>query len=512
MTFSAVSHNTILKDDVVSRKSPLYTTSNGCPAGKPDTSLRASNMLLLRDFHLIDLLSHFNRERIPERVVHAKGAGAYGEFEVTHDISDICSIDMLTGVGKKTPCLARFSTTAGERGSADSVRDARGFAVKCYTAEGNWDWVWNNVPFFFIRDPIKFPGLVHALKRDPRTNMRDSTRFWDWVVQNQESLHMVMWLYSDYGTFSSYRYMNGYMGHAHKWVMQDGTFKYVHMYLEADLGYKNHSDEDIPLLTGNDPDLASRDLYNAIDRGDNPTYTAKVQVIDPGDVQKFGYNILDMTKHWDMGTYPADLGTVDARPFGKLTLNRNPENYFDEIEQAAFSPSHLVPGIEPSEDPMLQARFFAYPDAQRYRLGVNYQQILVNRPINVFNPLLRDGAASVGGNYGSTPSYVTSKAAMRFHTLESCSTPKHKEWVTEIMSEPVQKLSELDFKFARTFWTHLDNSKYEGWQDRMVRSLGRDIAGAQRETREEVFQVLGKIHDELATKVKEQVEKVLNSI
>lgn len=422
---------------------------------------------------------------------------------------------MLTGVGKKTPCLARFSTTAGERGAADSVRDVRGFSVKCYTAEGNWDWVWNDVPFFFIRDPIKFPGLVHAQKRDPRTGLRDPTRFWDWVVQNQESLHMVMWLYSDYGTFSSYRHMNGYMGHAHKWVMPDGTFKYVHMYLETDLGYKTHTDEEIPHMTGHDPDHAARDLHDAIERGDYPTYTAKVQVIDPAEVDRFGYNILDMTKHWDMGTYPADLGVVGARTFGKLTLKRNPENFFAEMEQAAFSPSHLVPGIEPSEDPMLQARLFAYPDAQRYRLGVNYQQLPVNRPLHAFNPLLRDGAGSVLGNYGADPGYVTSKAPMRFNRssssssgLESRSTPEHEQWLNKVMSASADELRELDLKFARTFWTHLDGPEYPGWQDRMVTSLGRDLANVKKETRQDVFRVLGEIHCDLSAKVKQYVEKL----
>ncbi|KAI1136539.1 catalase-like domain-containing protein [Hypoxylon sp. FL0543] len=503
-----------------------YTTSNGCPMSEPKGSLSVSNLLLLQDFHLVELLSHLNRERIPERVVHAKGAGAYGEFEVTHDISDICNIDMLLGVLKKTPCLVRFSTTTGERGSADSVRDPRGFAVKCYTAEGNWDWVWNDVPFFFIRDPIKFPAMVHAHKRDPRTGLRDPTRFWDWVVQNQESLHMIMWLFSDYGTFSTYRNMNGYMGHAHKWVMPDGSFKYVHMYLEADLGYRNHADEDIARMTGADADFAARDLHDAIERGDFPTYTAKVQVIDPADMGKFGYNILDMTKHWDMGTYPTDMGTVGARPFGRLTLHRNPDNYFAEVEQAAFSPSHLVPGIQPSEDPMLQARMFAYPDAQRYRLGVNYQQFPVNRPKNTttFNPLLRDGRGTVTDNYGANPGYVTSKAPMLFHGTENKSSSKpslpqiqpptnHFEWAApnSATSRPFLPLSEVDFKFARTFWTHLDDPRYEGWQERMVRALGRDISGAKEETRKSVFDVFAKIDKELSERVQQEVARLLSS-
>ena len=425
---------------------------------------------------------------------------------------------MLTGIGKKTPCVARFSTTAGERGAADSVRDVRGFSMKCYTAEGNWDWVWNNVPFFFIRDPIKFPGLVHAQKKDPRTGLRDPTRFWDWVIHNPESWHIAMWLYSDYGAFTTYRHMNMYMGHAHKFVMPDGSFKYIHMYLQGDLGYKTHADEDIPHMTGHDPDYAARDLHDSIVRGDFPTYTAMIQVIDPAEAHRFGYNILDMTKHWDTGTYPANMGTSPPRPFGKLTLNRNPANFFAEVEQAAFSPSHLVPGIEPSEDPMLQARFFAYPDAQRYRLGVNYQQLPVNRPRSeVFNPLLRDGAGvALGeGNYGGHPGYVTGgKDSVRFGGggFESRSTPEHRKWLDEMMSMPAEKQKEVDLKFARTFWSHLVDPLYEGWQERMVRSLGRDLANVKGETREKVFGVLGIIGEDLEVRVREHVEKVLGDV
>lgn len=425
---------------------------------------------------------------------------------------------MLTGVGKKTPCLARFSTTAGERGAADSVRDVRGFSMKCYTAEGNWDWVWNNVPFFFIRDPIKFPGLVHAQKKDPRTGLRDPTRFWNWVINNPESWHVAMWLYSDYGVFSTYRHMNMYMGHAYKFVMPDGSFKYIHMYLQGDLGYKTHADEDIPHMTGNDPDHAARDLHDAIERGDFPTYTAMIQVIDPAEAHRFGYNILDMTKHWDTGTYPVDMGTVQPRPFGKLTLNRNPTNFFAEVEQAAFSPSHLVPGIEPSEDPMLQARFFAYPDAQRYRLGVNYQQLPVNRPRSeVFNPLLRDGAGvALGeGNYGAHPGFVTDKEPVQFAAgVKSRSSPEHQRWLDEMMSMPEEKQREVDLKFARTFWSHLedDDPRYKGWQDRMVRSLGRDLANVKGDTREKVFGVLGIIGEDLEARVREHVDKMLGDV
>ncbi|KAE8377795.1 catalase-like domain-containing protein [Aspergillus bertholletiae] len=493
---------------------PAFTTSNGCPVMRPTQSQREGGNLLLKDFSLLDLLSHFNRERIPERVVHAKGAGAYGEFEVTHDISDICNIDMLLGVGKKTPCVTRFSTTGGERGTSDAVRDPRGMATKFFTPQGNWDWVYLNVPFFFIRDPIKFPGLIHAQKRDPQTNLGNPNAFWDWVTRNHESLHMVMWLYSEYGTFKDYRHMNGYMGHAHKWVMPDGTFRYVHMYWQADAGYDFVGENEMQLLRGSDPDHASRDLYEAIERGDHPTWTAYVQVIDPQEAPRFGYNILDLTKHWDMGTYPRNLGTVPSRPFGKLTLNRNVSNYFAEIEQLAFSPAHLVPGIAPSEDPMLQARMFAYSDAQRYRLGVNYQQIPINRPLCPLNPLLRDGAATVDGNCGSQPGYPSECSPLEFNALPPRSPlpdAKRDAWHDELKNRPMDRIEEVDYIFPCTFWTHLDDPQYEGWQDKMVSNLAISIAQATRDVRKRVYQTFNLVHVDLATRVQEATEKLVRS-
>ncbi|CAI7614023.1 unnamed protein product [Penicillium glandicola] len=507
-----------MDDDSVTKPSratlPAYTTSNGCPAMRPDHSQREGGNLLLKDFALLDVLSHFNRERIPERVVHAKGAGAYGEFEVTHDISDICNIEMLLGVGKKTPCVTRFSTTGGERGAADGVRDPRGMATKFFTEQGNWDWVYLNVPFFFIRDPIKFPGLIHAQKRDPRTNLPNATAFWDWVTSNHESLHMVMWLYSNYGTFKSYRYMNSYMGHAHKWDMPDGTFRYVHMYWQADSGYDFADEDEMQSLRGSDPDHASRDLYEAIERGDYPTWTAYVQLIDPKETPEFGYNILDMTKHWDMGTYPQNLGTVPSRPFGKLTLNRNASNHFAEIEQLAFSPAHLVPGISPSEDPMLQARMFAYSDAQRYRLGANYQQIPVNRPLCPLNPLLRDGAATVDSNYGSQPGYVSDSCPMGFTAKPPHSPPPDSQrdaWLEALKNKPMDRIEEVDYIFPRTFWTHLDDPQYEGWQDKMVSNLSISIAQATKDVRTRVYQTLHLVHADLAIQVQEATEVLVGA-
>jgi len=317
---------------------------------------------------------------------------------------------------------------------------------------------------------------------------------------------MIMWLYSEYGTFNTYRNMNSYMGHAHKWMMPDGSFKYVHMYLSADAGYDFATDEQMRHTSSVDPDHATRDLYNAIENGDHPTWTAYVQVIDPRDTTKFEYNILDLTKHWDMGTYPKNLGTVGARPFGKLTLNRNPQNYFAEIEQLAFSPSHLVPGIQPSEDPMLQARMFAYPDAQRYRLGVNYQQIPVNQSKYAFNPLLRDGAATVNGNYGSLPGYVTNSHPMTF-AERSERALEHNTWIAKVSTEPFVAISEVDYIFPRTFWTHLNDPQYPGWQQKMIRNLSKSVASARKEIREKVYNTFRLVHPEFAILVREATER-----
>lgn len=425
--------------------------------------------------------------------------------QVTHDISDICSIDALLGVGKKTRCMTRFSTTAGERGSADSVRDPRGMATKLYTNEGNWDWVWNNVPFFFVRDPIKFPSLVHSQKRNPGTNLRDSTMFWDWVTSNPESLHMVLWMFSEYGTFTSYRHMNSYQGHAHKWTMPDGSFKYVHMYLQADAGYKFHGDDDVERLAGANGDHATEDLADAIAAGNYPTWTAYVQVIDPADVHKFGFNIFDMTKHWDMGTYPKTLGTVDARPFGKMTLTQNPANYFAEVEQAAFSPSHLVPGIEPTVDPLLQARLFAYPDAQRHRLGVNYQQLPVNRPKHAYNPLLRDGAASMLGNYGNQLGYPSVQSPTQYSTSR---THEAAEWEKQMVTGPgFYDFNENDLLFPRTFWTHLaEDDKFAGWQEKLVANVARHLRPAERTVRHLVYDLLKRVHLDMAEMIEVATE------
>ena len=406
---------------------------------------------------------------------------------------------MLNTVGKKTPCVTRFSTTGGEKGSADSLRDPRGFATKFYTEEGNWDWVHLNVPFFFLRDPAKFPAFVHSQKRDPQTNLKDATMYWDWITNNQESIHMVMWLFSEYGTFRSYRHMNSYMGHTHKFVKPDGSFKYVHIYFDTDQGHEYMADEEAQELVATDSDHFTRDLYESIQKGNFPTWTAKVQVLDPADAERFRYNIFDITKHWPLDDIP-------ARPFGKLTLNRNPDNYFAEIEQLAFSPSHLVPGIEPSADPVLQARLFAYPDTQRHRLGVNYQQIPVNQPKHAFNPLQRDGAGTVNRNCGSFPSYLSSHSPVRFRSEAKATS--HEEWVGRVSTEPLLDLSDVDFQCAHDdLWVKFGNDpSYQGWRPKLITNISKHLCHAEEGVRRKAYDMFKRVHDDFGSGVEGETE------
>ncbi|KAJ5672674.1 hypothetical protein N7507_001801 [Penicillium longicatenatum] len=496
------------KPQMESAKAPTYTAANGCPMRPPQSNAAIGKDVLMTDRHMIEMLSHFNREKIPERIVHANGAGAYGEFEVTEDVSDICNIDMLLGVGKKTPCVTRFSTTALEKGSADMMRDFKGMATKFYTEQGNWDWVCLNFPLFFIRDPIKFPSLMHAQRRDPRTNRMNPDMFWDWVTCNHESLHMILVQFSDFGTMFNWRGMSGYVNHAYKWVMPDGSFKYVHMFLSSDTGPTFFEGNRAPNPRDLDPDAATQDLYEAIERGENPSWTANIQVIDPKDAADVGFNILDPTKHWNLGTYPKDLPTIPAKPFGKLTLFRNPDNYFAEIEQLAFSPSNLVPGVEPSEDPLLQARMFAYPDAQRYRLGVNHQNIPVNRSHNTHNPLLRDGAGTFDKNHGSLPGYMTGEPSMAFQE-SSEPDPKYNQWLGKISSREWAQTNDDDYKFPREFFNIIPELRGQEFQDRLVESLGVSVSQTKKEIRERVYATFHLVLPELGDRVREATERIL---
>ncbi|CDO73370.1 hypothetical protein BN946_scf185013.g3 [Trametes cinnabarina] len=427
-----------------SQDNAVYTTSTGAPVAEPYAAQRIGKIgpLLLQDFHHIDLLAHFDRERIPERVVHAKGAGAHGYFEVTHDITDLTCAALFKKVGTKAPVTMRFSTVGGESGSADSARDPRGFAIKIKTEEGNLDWVFNNTPVFFIRDPAKFPHFIHTQKRDPQTHLKDADMFWDYLSQNPESIHQVMILFSDRGTPDGYQHMHGYSGHAFKFVNASGKFVYVQIHVRKDGGFKTLTDEQATKLAGENADYGIQSLFGDIEKGNYPSWTVYVQTMTPEQAELFRYNILDLTKVWPHEEFP-------LRPVGKIVLNKNVENYFAEIEQAAFSPSHLVPGIEPSADPVLQSRLFSYPDTHRHRLGTNYGQLPVNAPIAPVANFQRDGFMAFN-NQGSRPNYQSSIVPLQYKA-KAYENVAHEIWLGTAQAD-LSEITELDFEQPRALW------------------------------------------------------------
>ncbi len=363
------------------------TTTGGNPVADNQNSQSAGprGPLLLQDYQLIEKLAHQNRERIPERVVHAKGSGAYGTFTVTNDITRYTRANLFGEIGKETPVLLRFSTVAGERGAADAERDVRGFALKFYTEEGNWDLVGNNTPVFFVRDPLKFPDFIHTQKRHPKTNLRSNTAMWDFWSLSPESLHQVTILMSDRGLPTSYREMNGYGSHTYSLLNADNERVWVKFHFKSQQGIKTLSNAEAADLVGQDRESHQRDLFEAIEAGNFPRWTVKIQVMTEAEAETTSFNPFDLTKVWPHAEFPL----IDV---GVLELNRNPENYFQEIEQAAFSPSNIVPGISFSPDKMLQARVFSYADAHRYRLGTWYEALPVNQPRSAVRTYHLDGA------------------------------------------------------------------------------------------------------------------------
>ena len=376
------------------------TTASGKPYAENENSQTAGprGPILLQDFILHEKMAHFNRERIPERVVHAKGSGAFGTFTVTHDISKYTKAKIFSHVGKETKMLLRFSTVGGEKGSADTERDPRGFALKFYTEDGNWDLVGNNTPVFFIKDPKKFGDFIHTQKRDPHTNMKSPTMMWDFWSLNPESLHQVLILMSDRGTPYGYRHMHGFSSHTLSMINSANQRYYVKFHFLTAQGIKNFTNDEAAQMKSVDMDFAQRDLLENIESGNFPKWNMKIQVMTEAESKTYHINPFDLTKVWPHGDYPLiDVGTIE--------LNKNPDNYFQDIEQAAFAPAHVVDGIGYSPDKMLQGRILSYPDAQRYRLGGNYEQIPVNRCPFATNNYQRDGQMRVDGNGGSKPNY-----------------------------------------------------------------------------------------------------------
>jgi len=376
------------------------THTSGAPVADNQNVMTAGKRgpMLLQDTWFLEKLAHFDREVIPERRMHAKGSGAYGTFTVTHDITKYTKANIFSQIGKKTDLFVRFSTVAGERGAADAERDIRGFAMKFYTEEGNWDLVGNNTPVFFLRDPLKFPDLNHAVKRDPRTNLRSAKNNWDFWTLLPEALHQVTITMSDRGLPFSYRHMDGFGSHTFSMINAKNERYWVKFHFKTQQGIKNLTDQEAETIVAKDRESHQRDLYESIEKRDFPRWNLSIQVMPENEASQCSYNPFDLTKVWPHKEYP-------LIQVGVMELNRNPENYFAEVEQAAFNPANIVPGIGFSPDKMLQGRLFSYGDAQRYRLGVNHHLIPVNASRCPFHSYHRDGAMRVDGNHGSTPGY-----------------------------------------------------------------------------------------------------------
>ncbi|WP_269499869.1 catalase [Castellaniella sp. S9] len=412
------------------------TTAAGAPVADNQNIMTAGpcGPALLQDVWLIEKLAHFDREVIPERRMHAKGAGAYGTFTVTRDMTRYTRAAIFSEIGKQTPMFARFSTVAGERGAADAERDIRGIAMKFYTEQGNWDLVGNNTPVFFFRDPLKFPDLNHAVKRDPGTGMRSAQNNWEFWTGLPEALHQVTIVMSDRGIPSDYRHMHLFGSHTYSFINADNERFWVKFTFKSQQGIRNLTDAQAAGLIGRDRESSQRDLYDSIARGECPRWTMYVQIMPEKDAGSYRLNPFDLTKVWPHGDYPL----IEV---GVLELNRNPDNFFAEVEQAAFTPANVVPGIGFSPDRMLQARLFSYGDAQRYRLGVNHHQIPVNAPRCPFHSYHRDGAMRVDGNHGGITGNEPNKAG---------------EWA----EQPEYREPPLSIEGAADHWNHREDTDY----------------------------------------------------
>ena len=476
----------------------LYTTSNGVPMPHPYETQRAgpNGPLLLQDFHLIDLISHFDRERIPERVVHAKGGGAHGVFKCTKPLDDLCLADMFSQAGKECPVTVRFSTVGGESGSHDCARDPRGFSVKFRTDEGNWDHVANNTPVFFLRDPAKFPHFIHTQKRHPATHLSgadDSTMFWDYLSQNPESIHQVMILMGDRGIPDGWRFMHGYSGHTLKFVNKAGDWVYTQIHMKSKQGTRFITQQDSANYS---PDYAQKDLYNAIERGDYPRWSVEVQTMTAKEAEelwaKQKINVFDLTHVWPHKQFP-------LREVGEFVLNENVKNYFAEIEQIAFNPAHIVPGIEPSADPVLQSRLFSYPDAHRHRVGVNYQQLPVNaaRPSYQMANFQRDGNMAFY-NQGARPNYLSSIEPIQFRDRSTNLDKVHGHFISEAVTF-LSTIKPEDFDAPRALWEKVFDDKAK---ERFIGNVAGHMANCKHEEiLKRQIAIFREVSEDLATRL-----------
>jgi catalase len=465
------------------------TTNQGVPISDNQNSLTVGDRgpVLLQDVHFIEKMAHFDRERIPERVVHAKGAGAHGYFQVYRSMAPLTKAKFLQDPKEETPVFVRFSTVTGGRGSADTVRDPRGFAVKFYTEEGNYDLVGNNLPVFFIRDAIKFPDMVHAFKGSPDSNIPSASSshdsFWDFISLTPESTHMILWLFSDRGTPKSYRMMEGFGVNTYKWVNSEGKAVFVKYHWKPKLGVQTLDRYEATKLAGEDPDYLTRDLRNTIADGQIVEFELFVQVMEIKDELKQDFDPLDPTKTWPENKFP-------LMPVGKMMLNKNPDNFFAEVEQAAFCPASIVPGVEFSADKLLQGRTFSYADTQRYRLGSNYLQIPVNMPVVEVNNSQRDGAMQMG-KYSSLVNYEPATIADGSPIESATGTQSTFHLEGYATRKKISKTN--DFQQAKEKYLALSKTDREHLIDNLI----ADLTPVQKQIQQKVIANLVKVDKEL---------------
>ena len=465
------------------------TTTGGNPIADNQNSLTAGERgpVLLQDYQLIQKLAHQNRERIPERVVHAKGSGAFGVLEITEDISKYTKAKVLQK-GEKTKLLLRFSTVAGERGAADAERDVRGFALKFYTKEGNWDLVGNNTPVFFVRDAYKFPDFIHTQKRDPQTNLRSNTAMWDFWSLSPESLHQVTILMSDRGLPKSYRNVNGYGSHTYSLINSKNERFWVKFHFKTLQGIETLTNKEAEAIVGKDRESNQRDLFENIEKGNFPKWSFEIQIMSEEEAKKCSFNPFDLTKVWPHGDYP-------MIKVGTMTLNENPKNYFQQVEQASFSPSNIVPGISYSPDKMLQARIFSYPDAQRYRVGTHYEMLPVNRPIVEVNTYNLDGSMN----------FDIKEPTKAFYEPNSFDGPvEDKSYlepdldVGDIAKRYDHRVENDDFSQPRALFLLMSNSQKE----QLFSNIKDAMAGVPRDIVDRQIALFEKVHPDYAAGVK----------
>ncbi|MDX4011465.1 catalase [Aliarcobacter skirrowii] len=465
------------------------TTTGGNPIADNQNSLTAGERgpVLLQDYQLIQKLAHQNRERIPERVVHAKGSGAFGVLEITEDISKYTKAKVLQK-GEKTKLLLRFSTVAGERGAADAERDVRGFALKFYTKEGNWDLVGNNTPVFFVRDAYKFPDFIHTQKRNPQTNLRSNTAMWDFWSLSPESLHQVTILMSDRGLPKSFRNINGYGSHTYSLINSKNERFWVKFHFKTLQGIETLTNKEAEAIVGKDRESNQRDLFENIEKGNFPKWSFEIQIMSEEEAKKCSFNPFDLTKVWPHGDYP-------MIKVGTMTLNENPKNYFQQVEQASFSPSNIVPGISYSPDKMLQARIFSYPDAQRYRVGTHYEMLPVNRPIVEVNTYNLDGSMN----------FDIKEPTKAFYEPNSFDGPvEDKSYlepdlaVGDIAKRYDHRVGNDDFSQPRALFLLMSNSQKE----QLFSNIKDAMAGVPRDIVDRQIALFEKVHPDYAAGVK----------